>query len=265
MSSLFNDIGKILSGSNNQRQTESSFLLENWEPRAQLENVHLYEARQLLSKPNPSASNLATAMVELAGTQSVTDVSRDAKEAIVTSAKLFRTNDHLHESWKVMGKLIEAAHNQHKLDLKEMLGSYNDTQLDLLEINLELPWRFTYSEPTPVEVHDYAIPGQDHIFKGTEPEDTTYDEAEDEVEDDETITTESKAQRLKKLLSESKTKRLNEQNRNVKEELVKQIASMLGSGTYKVLSRDRSKGIIEVRKPLPGREYQDLTIEIKEK
>lgn len=197
MSSLYNDISKILSSATQLQG--NNHIVEDYENRAHFERVRLFEAKRTLEKRSPSEEDIARAMVQLAATQSMTSAERNPRQAMVSSAQMYRTDDHLKESWQAMGKLVEIAHKNFDCDLQEMLGKYNDAQLDLLEMTLDLPWRLTYSEPVDVEVHDYAVPGQEHLFKGIEPEDTTEDEAEvDVMEPDDDVPMESKIEKLRK-------------------------------------------------------------------
>ena len=258
MSSLYNDINKILSSATQLQGNHH--IVEDYENRAQFERVRLFEAKRTLEKRAPSEEDIARAMVQLAATQSMTSAERNPRQAMVSSAQMYRTDDHLKESWQAMGKLVEVAHKEFDCDLQEMLGKYNDAQLDLLEMTLDLPWRLTYSEPVDVEVHDYAVPGQEHLFKGVEPEDTTEDEAEaDVMEPDDAVPMESKVEKLRK-----HRKSLQETAGTV-DDLWSNIYTMLSRGTYQILDRqsDKSRGVIKVREWMPGREYSDYTIEIR--
>lgn len=205
MSDLYNKINGILSGATSQ-PTDVSYLLEDWQNRATFEKVKLFEAKRTLNTVNPGKEQVARMMVELAGTANTTNVERDPDGAMVVSTQLFRTDSHLSESWKVMGKLIETAHEQFGLDLKEAIGKYNESQVNLLEVSLQLPWRLNYSEPTPIEHHDYPVPQDADIWKGETVDDEVTDENDAEAE----IAAESKINKLRQKLKESKKSQLDE-------------------------------------------------------
>lgn len=235
MSSLYNEITKILSDATQLQGNDH--IVEDYENRAHFERVRLFEAKRTLDKPSPSEEAVARAMVQLAGVQSMTSAERNPKQAMISSAQMYRTDDHMRESWQAMGKLIELAHTKFDCDLKEMVGKYNDKQLDLLEMTLDLPWRLSYSEPVDVEVHDYAIPGQEHLFKGVEPEDTTEDEAEAEVSNGD-YPMESKVQRLR-----NKRQSLNESHsKEVAHDL--SIVRFDDSDDAEYIARDVAQGIV---------------------
>lgn len=195
MSSLYNDISKILSTATELQGND--YIVEDYEQAAQYERVRLFEAKRTLENKSPNEESVARAMVQLSGTQSMTSAEKNPRGAMVSAVQMYRTDGHLRESWQAMGKLVEIAHKNFDCDLKEMLGKYNENQLELLEMTLDLPWRLTYSEPVDVEVVDYAIPGQEHVYKGMEPEDTTEDDVEADIAAQE-YPMESKIARLRK-------------------------------------------------------------------
>lgn len=210
MSSLYNDITKILSTATELHGND--YIVEDYEQAAQYERVRLFEARRTLESKSPNEESVARAMVQLSGTQSMTSAEKNPRGAMVSAAQMYRTDGHLRESWQAMGKLVEIAHKNFDCDLKEMLGKYNENQLELLEMTLDLPWRMTYSEPVDIEVVDYAIAGQEHVYKGVEPEDTTEDDVEADIDaqDAQDYPMESVAARLKtkreSLLTEAHSK-----------------------------------------------------------
>lgn len=166
MSSIFNDINRIVNG--NTEEQVSTHLMEEWESKASFEKTNLFESNRILRKEKPSKTDIARSMVVLSGVGTMTHVERDPMNAMMFSAQSFRTESHLKESWVVMGKLIEYAHKNYELDLKEAIGKYSDAQIDLMELSktLTMPWRLTYSEPVEVEVTDYPIEQEVDIWRG---------------------------------------------------------------------------------------------------
>lgn len=242
MSSLYNDINKILSSAT-QVQGDNH-IVEDYESRARFERVKLFEAKRILEKKTPSEEAVARAMVQLAGTQSMTSVERDAKQAMVASSQIYRTDDHLKESWQAMGKLVTIAHESFGCDLQEMLGKYKDSQLELMEMTLDLPWRLNYSEPVEVEVTDYAVPGQEHVYKGLEPEDPTEDEVESDISTMD-APMESKLEKLRKSresLTESHSKEIITNISNVRfddSDDAEYIANDVAKGIAQGIARNR--------------------------
>lgn len=259
MSSLFQEINRVLSGDTTP-DVSTTYIIEDYESKASFERVHLFEARKALAKEVPSKADLAKAMVQIAGTQSMTRAEQDPDNAIIASACIYRQYRHLRESWKVMGKLIEAAATNHDIPLKEMVGKYNDSQLNLLEMTLQLPWRLKYpTEPKEVEVQDYAIPNQEHIFRGTDPM------MDDVPQEDEPVAMESVAGKLK-----AKRKSLNErvsmeQHNEAVEEAWKVIANAFhkGVGSFTVNRTDRNKNTIILTKHFAGRETADVMVTVE--
>lgn len=163
--SLFAEINKVLSGGTSP-ENKSTYLKEDSSSSGQMEKVRLYSANRVLREPDPGVKQLAEAMVELGQAHGMCNVDRDPMNAMVSAVQLYRTDSHTPESWKIMGKLVETAHNNFKLPLKETLGKYNESQLKLLEMTLQLPWKLNYSEPISPEVTDYPIPQEQDIWKG---------------------------------------------------------------------------------------------------
>lgn len=180
MNSLFEDITNVTAGKHKPSSNETHYIMSEGNLHAQMETVRLNESKKTLSFSNPSVHSIASAMTELA--EASGQNKDEPVQAIKESTKRFAQKTHLAEAWKTMGKLVELAHKNHNIDLKEMIGGYDAKQIELMEMTLKLPWRLDYSEPVDVEVHDYPI-SQDHVFKGTEPEDVTEDEVEDEMEE----------------------------------------------------------------------------------
>ena len=202
MSSLFEDIQKITSNKKKPEDYEQAYILESTNIHGQMETVRLNEAKKVLSYPKPSLYAIAKSMVEMTGLHNYVDPENEPEKTIKQSTKVFAQHPHLQESWKVMGSLVERAHTVHELDLKEMVGTNKEKQIELMEFTLDLPWKLDYSEPVEVELHDYPVPNQDHLFKGTEPEDVEEDEVEDEMETEQT----SIKDRLRKKLNEQRKK-----------------------------------------------------------
>lgn len=253
MSSLFQEINRVLSGDTTP-DVSTTYIVEDYESKASFERVYLFEARRALAKETPSKVDLARAMVQIAGTQSMTRAEQDPDNAIIASARIYRQDRHLRESWKVMGKLIEAAATNHEIPLKEMVGKYNDSQLNLLEMTLQLPWRLKYpTEPKEVEVQDYAVPGQEHLFRGT-------DQIEEEIpQEDDTVTTESVAGKLKK----NREKLTESQDTQAVEDVYKMLVRDLSKGTLSVVRTDPRKGLIVVERHFGGGVKRQVRITVE--
>jgi hypothetical protein len=266
MSSLFQDINRILRGETTP-DVSMTYIIEDYESKASLDRVHMFEARRALAKDTLSKSDLARAMVQIAGTQSMTRAEADPDNAIIASAQLFRTERHLREAWQIMGKLIEAAVKDHRMPLKEMIGKYNDSQLDLLEMTLKLPWRLSYpSETKEVEFQDYAIPGQEHIFRGT---DEMMDNGLEAPSPDDEVAVEStvnKLRRNRKVLNEirgaSSPNVTPEQESKAVEHLFNNIQAWVNRGTWSVVRSDWRKNMIIVRANHGGGEYTEMMITV---
>lgn len=137
---------------------------------AYLERIRLYDVNKSLMQEKIDLYNLAKLFSMVSLTESVSN-PRNAVATIVTSVKHFRFNTHLKETWQAMGKLIEhVAKHYSNIDLTESLSKYNKEQIDLMEINLELPWKFTFSEPTPIKDCEYPVEQTHDIWKGEHPE-----------------------------------------------------------------------------------------------
>lgn len=226
---LFESIQEVIGKKYQQEVPETNYLMAEWESAAPLEQVRLFEAREAIRSPNVSKKQLAEAMVEISNSSYMTNPDRDADSAITFSIQNFRTQSHLRESWQAMGKMIEEAHKRFSIDLKEALGSYNETQVNLLEMTLELPWKLSYSEPVDVEIQDYPVPQNNDPWKGKTAKDMqtdddsevethdVSDEEEDQMDDEDYVQEESKSIYALSLSERLRVKR-NEQRSNKKEQ-----------------------------------------------
>lgn len=187
MSNLFEDINKVTNNKSSQTQkeaprTDESFILSEGNIHAQMEQVRLQEAKKVNEYNKPALTSIAKSLMSIA---EVSDKNTDyePQNAIMESLNQLPVKKHLRESWKQVGQLVEKSHTVHGLDIKEMLNNFSNEQIELMEISLELPWKLKLpKDEVPVEVTDYAIPGQDQVFKGTTGRESP--EEADEVEDD---------------------------------------------------------------------------------
>lgn len=132
MSDFNKDIRKVMEYRQNPFDV---YLIEENSSSAISEKVRLYSAKQCLRSKNYNV--LPEAMVELSNVGHLTNTSRDPSGSIKTAVKLFRTNSHLEESWKIMGQLIDIAHKKYDIDLTEELSRYKEDEINLLEVNLD--------------------------------------------------------------------------------------------------------------------------------
>ena len=221
---LFESIQEVIGNKYEQEIPEKNYLIAEWESSAPLEQVRLFEAKEAIRSPNVSKKQLAEAMVEISNSSYMTNPDRDPDSAIICSIQNFRTQSHLRESWQSMGKMIEEAHKRFSIDLKESLGSYNETQVNLLEMTLELPWKLSYSEPVDVEIQDYPVPQDNDPWKGkTEQDMRTDDDSEVETHD---ISDDGEDEMD-----------IDEENKNLHEGLRSFLKTLRAKGSVKVLTK----------------------------
>jgi hypothetical protein len=165
MKDLLSTINTVFYG---QGGDKTDSLLTEHSQQAMLERVKIYDINKILNESGTAMDiyDLTKAFAMVSGVENITN-PKNAVDTINTSVRSFRMSTHLKETWQTMGKLlVQVANNYPSIDLTESLSKYTEEQVNLMEINLQLPWRFTFSEPTPIEDKEYPIKQDYDIWKG---------------------------------------------------------------------------------------------------